>query len=69
MQHQFPHYQILLSISLVLFGIILITVAFFVPPTGVIDPTVLTAFGEILTFAGALIGIDAKYKSKPPEHP
>ena len=39
-----------------------ITAAFFVPPMGVIDPTVLTAFGEILTFAGAVIGIDYKHR-------
>lgn len=55
--------QLLLATLLVLFGVALITVSFVVPPMGVIDPTVLTAFGEILTFAGALIGIDAKYKS------
>lgn len=59
--------QLLLAMLLVLFGVALITVSFVVPPTGVIDPTVLTAFGEILTFAGALIGIDAKYKSNIPE--
>lgn len=58
--------QLLLATLLVLFGVALITVSFLVPPTGVIDPTVLTAFGEILTFAGALIGIDAKYKSDIP---
>lgn len=58
-------FQLTVSTLLVLFGVILISVSFLVPPTGVIDPTVLTAFGEILTFAGALIGIDAKYKSKP----
>ena len=45
-------------------GVILITAAFFVPPMGVIDPTVLTAFGEILTFAGAVIGIDYKHRIK-----
>ena len=55
-------YQIILSVTLVLFGVLLITVAFFVPPTGVIDPTVLTAFGEILTFAGAIIGIDYRHQ-------
>lgn len=58
--------QLLLATLLVLFGVALITVSFVVPPMGVIDPTVLTAFGEILTFAGALIGIDAKYKSDIP---
>ena len=45
---------------------ILITMGFFAPPVGIIDASVLTAFGEILTFAGALFGIDAKYKSKIP---
>lgn len=34
------------------------------PPRGVIDPTVLTAFGEILTFAGAVLGLDYSYKAK-----
>lgn len=53
--------QTFLATLLVTFGVALISVAFFVPPTGKIDPSVLTAFGEILTFAGALFGIDAKY--------
>lgn len=55
--------QILLATLLVAFGVILITMGFYAPPVGVIDASVLTAFGEILTFAGALFGIDAKYKS------
>lgn len=56
------------SSLMVLFGVVMITAAFLVPPTGVIDTSVLTAFGEILTFAGALIGIDAKYNSKLTTH-
>jgi len=44
------------------FGIALISAAFWVPPTGVIDPTVLTAYGETLTFVGALVGVDYHYK-------
>ena len=55
-------HKILLALLLVCFGVLLITAAFFVPPMGVIDPTVLTAFGEILTFAGAVIGIDYKHR-------
>lgn len=47
---------------LVLFGVLLIMAAFIVPPLGYIDPTVLTAFGELLTFAGSLIGIDYHYR-------
>ena len=48
----------------VVFGCALIGAAFLVPPSGVIDPTVLAAFGEILTFAGAIIGIDYRYKKQ-----
>ena len=50
------------------FGIALIAVAILLlPPAGYIDPTVLTAYGETLTFAGALIGVDYHYKSKSPK--
>lgn len=57
-------FQICLSVTLVTFGVLLLIAAFLVPPTGVIDPTVLTAFGEILTFSGSLIGIDYHYRYK-----
>ncbi|MBQ0118724.1 MAG: hypothetical protein KBS42_03055 [Bacteroidales bacterium] len=41
-----------------------------IDPPGVIDPTVLVAFGEILTFAGSLIGIDYHYRYRyPPKQP
>ena len=56
--------QITLATILVLFGVLLIIAAFSVPPLGIIDPTVLTAFGEILTFSGALVGIDYKYRHR-----
>ena len=58
------HAQLLLAISMASFGAILILTAFFVPPLGMIDASVLTAFGEILTFAGAVLGIDYKYRNK-----
>jgi hypothetical protein len=37
---------------------------FLCPPLGEIHPTILTAFGEVLTFSGALLGMDYKYRSK-----
>lgn len=37
---------------------------FIMPPPGEIHNSVLIAFGEILTFAGALFGIDYHYKYK-----
>lgn len=58
------NYQIIIAVILVGFGIVLIIAAFIVPPSGVIDATVLTAYGETLTFAGSLIGIDYHYRYK-----
>ena len=60
------HVQLVLAVSMASFGAMLILVAFFVPPLGVIDASVLTAFGELLTFSGALIGIDYKYRYMGP---
>jgi len=61
--------QLCAAYLIVLFGLVLIAIAFFVPPRGYIDPTVLTAFGEILTFAGSLIGIDYHYRYRAPSRP
>ena len=64
-------YQFWLAVALVCFGVVLLIVAFCLPPAGLIDPTVLTAYGETLTFAGALLRLDYKYKvsSHPPNGP
>lgn len=60
--------QMIIAVILVCFGVILIIVAFIVPPAGVIDPTVLTAYGETLTFSGSLIGLDYHYRCKTKSH-
>ena len=68
MKHR-PHpLQIILAVCMAVFGCFLIIAAFIVPPTGEIHPSVLTAFGEILTFAGTVLGIDYNYKSKQSNH-
>lgn len=59
--------QPILAFTVVVFGVVMITAAFLVPPTGVIDPSVLAAFGEILTFSGSLIGIDYHYRYRQQE--
>ncbi len=38
-------------------GMVLLGVSMALPPQGVIDSSVLVAFGELLTFSGALLGI------------
>ena len=54
--------QLWVAVVMVAFGVIIIMVSFFIPPLGVIDSSVLVAFGEVLTFSGSLLGIDYKYK-------
>lgn len=56
--------QLLSAILMIVVGCGLLIAGFIVPPLGVIDSSVLIAFGEILTFVGALFGIDYHYKSK-----
>jgi hypothetical protein len=48
-------------------GIGLLIWSFFMPPQGVIDKTVLFAFGEIATFVAALMWIDYHYIYKKRE--
>ena len=54
--------QLILSVVLCAFGVLLLIAGFMTPPVGEIHHSVLIAFGEILTFSGSLIGIDYHYK-------
>lgn len=56
--------QLIVSVTIIIVGCGLLVAGFCVPPTGQIDSSILVAFGEILTFAGALLGIDYHYKYK-----
>ena len=56
--------QFLLAFVVTLAGIALVITALCMPPKGIIDPSVLVAYGETLTFAGAVIGIDYRYTHK-----
>lgn len=53
-----------MAILLAVSGIVLIFSGFWVAPAGEIHNSVLVAFGEISTFAGALFGVDYSYKLK-----
>ena len=57
-----PTIQLLSAILLIVVGCALLISGFIMPPPGEIHNSVLIAFGEILTFAGALFGIDYHYK-------
>ncbi len=56
--------QLTAAIALCTFGCMMLLAGFCTPPLGVIDQSVLIAFGEILTFIGSLTGIDYKYRYK-----
>lgn len=56
--------QLAVAVLISMSGVALIFMSFWVEPRGVIDSSVLVAFGELSTFAGALFGIDYTYKFK-----
>jgi hypothetical protein len=56
--------QLKASIIMIIVGCILLIAGFCVPPLGEIDSSVLVAFGEIMTFVGAIFGIDYSYKKR-----
>jgi len=53
-----------MAILLTLSGIVLLFSGFWVDPEGEIDSSVLVAFGEVMTFAGGLFGVDYSYRVK-----
>ena len=56
--------QLMTAIILVVIGCALLIAGFVVPPLGIIDNSILVAYGETCTFAGALFGVAYNYKYK-----
>lgn len=54
--------QLAVAVFLSVAGMVLIFCGFWVEPTGEIDNSVLVAYGEVCTFAGALFGVDYRYQ-------
>ena len=59
--------QFISSLITLVAGIVLVFLGFFAVPIGVIDYTVITAFGLFLSFVGAVWHIDLKYDFKTKE--
>lgn len=57
-----PQVQLFAAIFLIVIGCGLLIAGFIVPPPGEIHNSVLIAFGEILTFAGAVFGMRYRYR-------
>ena len=56
------NFRLTVAAILTIVGCGLLIAGFLVPPLGVIDGSVLIAFGETSTFVGAVLGIDYNYK-------
>lgn len=50
--------------GLMVLGAALLVAGFATPPPGQIHSSILVAFGEAMTFAGALFGVDYRYRRK-----
>lgn len=63
-----PTIQLLAAVLLIVVGCGLLIAGFCVPPPGEIHNSVLIAFGEILTFAGAVFGMKYHYQYGESRH-
>lgn len=54
--------QLIAALGVTALGCGLLTAGFIVDPAGQIHQSVLIGFGECLTFAGSLLGIDYHYR-------
>ena len=54
--------RLAISVFLTFLGSALLIAGFIVPPLGIIDSSILVAFGETSTFVAAVLGIDYNYK-------
>lgn len=56
--------RLIVAVVLTIIGSGLLIAGFIVPPLGIIDSSVLVAFGETSTFMAAVLGIDYSYNYK-----
>lgn len=54
--------QVVCALVGMVLGAFLIVFGIIAPPVGVLDPSVNVALGEVLSFVGAIIGIDYSYR-------
>lgn len=56
--------QLITAAILSLGGLVMLFCGVFIDPEGQIHESLLVGFGEVATFAGALMGVDYIYKNK-----
>lgn len=62
MKNEFKSMQLWAAVAVAVVGCGLLVAGFCVEPPGRIHQSVLIGFGECLTFAGSLLGIDYRYR-------
>ena len=61
-------FQLLTAAVLSVGGVVLLFCGVFIAPQGEIHESLLVGFGEVATFAGAIMGVDYKYRRWPPKN-
>lgn len=56
--------QVFMAVALIIAGVVMLFLGFYIEPPGQIHDSVLIAYGEVSTFAGSLLGLDYHYKYK-----
>lgn len=62
MDKKTPGIQLWAAVAVTAVGCMLLVAGFIVHPSGEIHQSVLIGFGECMTFAGSLLGIDYHYR-------
>ena len=58
--------QLIAAFILSIGGLVLLFCGIFIDPQGQIHESLLVAFGEVATFAGAIMGVDYVYRHRGP---
>lgn len=56
--------QYIVAIAMIVFGMVLCMMGFWVSPVGIISNSVLAALGQILLLVGAIFHLNLSFKSK-----
>lgn len=56
--------QYIVAIAMIIFGMILCMMGFWVDPTGIISNSVLTALGEILLLVGGIFNLNLPFRHR-----
>ena len=59
--------QLITAAVLAIGGLVLLFCGVYIAPQGEIHESLLVGFGEVATFAGAIMGVDYSYRSKKNE--